>query len=228
MSVGPSKNLRKPIFGYGINDADYVVEHTVGGKKFVDPIYRKWVHMLERVFSEKRHLTHPSYEGCWIDVRWKWFSTFKEWAVNEYVPGYELDKDILIPHNKIYAPETCCFVPGKINSFIADRSRGKYPVGVSKHSTHNKYVSTCHDENQLSKYLGWYDTPEEAHEAYIVCKANVIRIVISREDLKPHINEALLRIADLIESGEYYIKHKPSTQSFSNLITNIEPIEEKA
>lgn len=208
MSVGPSRNLRKPIFGYGINDSEYVVEKSINGKKTVDPIYRLWVHVLERVFSEKYHSKRPTYRGCKIDAQWKYFSNFKKWADDEYVEGYEVDKDILFPHNKIYAPDRCCFVPKRINGFIADRSRGKYPIGASKHSTHDKYVSMCQDENQKYKYLGWHDTPEEAHKAYLSAKAEVVRIVVSKEALKPHIKQALFRIADMIESGNYYIKHK--------------------
>lgn len=54
----------------------------------------------------------------------KGFQEFAEWCQSEY--GYmnveqngrfwQLDKDILVSGNMVYSPDTCCFVPNRINS----------------------------------------------------------------------------------------------------------------
>lgn len=35
-----------------------------------------------------------------------------------HMEGWHLDKDILLKGNKVYSPETCAFVPAKINSLL--------------------------------------------------------------------------------------------------------------
>jgi hypothetical protein len=93
-----------------------------------------------------------------------------------YVDGYCLDKDILVSNNKIYSPETCCFVPKEINTIInrQKRQRGSLPIGVTKNK--NKYLS------QISKHkkriiLGYFDTPEDAFLAYKREKESYIKEV---------------------------------------------------
>ena len=56
-----------------------------------------------------------------------------------------LDKDILIKGNKIYSPQTCCFVPENLNSLITknDSIRNNLPIGVSWDKKKNKFISTC-------------------------------------------------------------------------------------
>lgn len=45
---------------------------------------------------------------------------------------WHLDKDILVAGNKIYSPETCLFVPNRINSLlIRGVKTGPLPLGVS-------------------------------------------------------------------------------------------------
>ena len=49
------------------------------------------------------------------------FQSFANWSVQQVgygVPGYQLDKDLLVKGNKVYSPENCCFLPGEINSAI--------------------------------------------------------------------------------------------------------------
>ena len=54
-----------------------------------------------------------------------WTKDVKEWfdnPVNGYKEGYSLDKDILVKGNKIYSPETCCFVPQDVNILFTKRT----------------------------------------------------------------------------------------------------------
>ena len=43
--------------------------------------------------------------------------------------------------NKIYSPDTCIFVPNRINCAFtkSNASRGKYPIGVSFDKKSNKF-----------------------------------------------------------------------------------------
>lgn len=75
-----------------------------------------------------------------------------------------LDKDILIKGNKIYSPNTCIFVPQKINSLFTKRNsvRGEYPIGVTYSKKNHKFEPQV----QGRGWLGYYDTPEESFEVY--------------------------------------------------------------
>lgn len=57
----------------------------------------------------------PTYEGCTVCDEWLYFSNFKKWFDENYIEGFQLDKDIIIRGNKVYSPQTCCFVPKEIN-----------------------------------------------------------------------------------------------------------------
>ena len=80
----------------------------------------------------------------------------------------QLDKDILIKGNKVYSPDTCCFVPQSINSLFIkrDNDRGNYPVGVYYNKQNKKYQALCSTRAGRQKNLGSYTTPEEAFQAY--------------------------------------------------------------
>lgn len=116
----PSNNQslanRKPVYGHGVNDADYVTCSTVNGKRVMCPIYRSWTNMLERCYGEKYQERRPTYIGCTVCNEWLTFSVFKSWMVTQDWTGKELDKDIRIKGNKTYSPETCCFVTTKENT----------------------------------------------------------------------------------------------------------------
>ncbi len=120
--------------------------------------YRTWNHMITRCYSEKQQIIQPSYMGCSVDERWYNFQVFAEWFENNYIEGFALDKDILVKGNKIYSPETCCFVPLQINQLFSVNSinRGNTPIGVrvsrnlfqvslkkfGKHITYGSYKTT--------------------------------------------------------------------------------------
>ena len=162
----------KLVYGVGIYDLRYDPSYCINKKnkgKIVwrCPCYQKWISILERCYGEKYLQRVPSYRGCSICEEWKTFSNFMAWMKTQSWEGKHLDKDILIPGNKVYSPETCVFVSNQINQLLKNNhtTRGKYPVGVvlSKHkkkfeSGLQRFGKTCH--------IGYFETPEEAHEAY--------------------------------------------------------------
>ncbi|WP_286231293.1 hypothetical protein [Neobacillus mesonae] len=145
--------------------------------------YSTWAAMLNRAYSEKYHSRNPSYKGVTVCKEWWNFQVFAEWFENNYYQieneEMSMDKDILVKGNKLYSPDTCVFVPHRINVlFIArTRARGKLPVGVAFNKVAKRYQSQCANANSEIVPLGHYDTPEEAFLAYKIHKERVIKDV---------------------------------------------------
>ena len=148
--------------------------------------YETWKSMLERCYSEKCKKKYPTYKDCSVCKEWHNYSNFKEWFNNNYyeIEGEKmaLDKDILVKGNKIYSPDTCVFVPQNINKLFTKRNkaRGEYPIGLYKPNNSNKYQAQCrifYNGKKQHKYLGLYNTIEEAFNSYKEFKENYIKQV---------------------------------------------------
>ena len=143
--------------------------------------YKFWFQMMNRCYSSKTLKTHPTYKDCTVCEEWHNFQNFAKWYEENYyeISGETmcLDKDILIQNNKIYSPETCCFVPERINLLFVFKNRGELPTGVSK--SRKQYSANCSvlDENNKSKriYLGLYKTIDEAFAIYKEFKETYIK-----------------------------------------------------
>ena len=142
----------------------------------ITKVYNTWKGILERCYDEKYQEKRPTYKGCTVDECWHNFQNFAKWYEEKYITGYQLDKDILIKDNKIYSPETCCFVSQEINKLFikSNASRGKYPIGVNKHIS-GKFQSQLN-----KKHLGTFDTPEEAFQAYKIAKEKYIKEIANK------------------------------------------------
>jgi hypothetical protein len=135
--------------------------------------YNAWSSMKQRCYDDKLHEKHPSYKDCSICEEWLDFQNFAKWFNQNYIEGYQLDKDLLIPGNKLYSPNTCCFIPQEINLTIIKPSVSReLPIGVYKR--YNKYITHI-KENKQSKYIGSFDTIEEASICYKVAKARQLK-----------------------------------------------------
>lgn len=123
--------------------------------------------MLTRCYSPKYHEQFLTYTNCKVCEDWKTLSKFKEWFDKNYIEGYELDKDILVKRNKVYSPETCCFIPREINGFLtkSNKVRGSFPIGVCFYKPNGKYKASIAIRGKV-KHLGYFETPVEAFEAY--------------------------------------------------------------
>ena len=112
-ATGGVKDRGSPsIVGFGINDADYVVNSR---SSTPCPFYRTWVGMIRRCYSPVEHKNQPSYIDCTVCREWAYFSNFRSWMLQQNWKGLDLDKDILVKGNKVYSPSTCIFVPRKLN-----------------------------------------------------------------------------------------------------------------
>ena len=115
---------------------------------------------------------------------------------NAYQPGWELDKDILKPGNKIYSPKRCCFVPNALNLLMNLYRATGLPPGVQlRHGSYKKspYTSTCFIRGRR-RYLGVFSTPLKAFRVYKEAKeAEIARVAKEyRATLDARIYRALL------------------------------------
>ena len=138
-------------------------------------IYYAWKNILERCYSEKLHKRKPTYKEITICDEWCNFQVFSKWYEENYIKGFQLDKDILVKGNKVYSPETCCFVPSEINNLFTNRknNRGLLPVGVRKYK--DTYRAKLRLNNTQTELKTVFITPEEAFYAYKVAKEREIK-----------------------------------------------------
>ncbi len=175
--------MGKLVCGIGVNDADYVVQvkETIGyvdGKQkqrlvYMCPFYQTWKDMIKRGYSEKLKLRHKTYRDCTVCEEWHLFSTFRKWMETQDWEGKQLDKDLLVPANKVYSPETCVFVSQQVNLFLIDRGskRGKYKIGCCWNKREGKFQSNCGNPfTGKSQHLGNFTDEEGAHQAWLAKK----------------------------------------------------------
>lgn len=149
------------------------------GKKTVE--YQAWSNMINRCYNEKYHATRPKSVGCTVAEEWLSFQTFATWLTNHdyHNLGYFLDKDLLIPKNRLYSPDTCLLLPHEINTLIADSETGSkdLPMGVQKYNDKYKAVLSI-DGKQ--KHLGCFEDIESAFATYAKMKEDNVKAVAER------------------------------------------------
>lgn len=158
----------------------------IGVGKYVSEIndvstieYDKWNDIFRRCYNSSFQNKNPTYHGCSVDPEWHCFQNLGEWFEQnynaDYMQGWHLDKDILIKGNKVYSSKTCELVPQEINALFtkAKKIRGAYPIGVTKAKNGRFFAAIS--KNKVRLPLGYFDTPEEAFEAYKEAKEEWIR-----------------------------------------------------
>lgn len=162
--------------------------------------YRKWEAMLDRVYGRgcKSDETNPYYSVS-VSEDFRWYKDFKYWCTTQVGfsnQGWALDKDILVKGNKLYSPDTCCFVPVELNSLLVNSraTRGEFPVGVHFDKSRNKFQAYIRKDGKR-KHLGRFSTPEEAFQVYKQSKEDYIKEVAEKykDQIDPRVYEALMK-----------------------------------
>lgn len=156
------------VSGIGYND--------INGERY-EQWYIIWNGMIDRCYSNSFHERCPTYIGCIVCDEWLIASNFKQWFSENYIPTYDLDKDIL-GSGKLYSPETCCFVPKHINYLFGVKRSNKFGTGVSYHKHTNTYTARYRELDRRVS-LGYYETIEEARNAYKEHKLNYVYKVLN-------------------------------------------------
>ena len=211
----------KLVYGFGINDVKEPAHYyDADGCRKHHSWYRKWHEMIRRCHSVKYQLKNPTYIGCTVSDEWKYLSDFKKWYeshVQGNIQDYHLDKDLFIPNNKVYSPDSCVIIPSRLNTLITkrDAKRGQYPIGVYFHSRELKFESRCREydivsNKSIKKFLGYHNTPEEASSAYVEYKSQLIESYIPQidqlsvsDEMKQRIKKGLKVQIQLLQEGSY-------------------------
>lgn len=146
--------------------------------------YKIWSDMVCRCYNKKKAKDRPTYKDVEVCKEWLDFQNFAKWcyeqkgftSTDNSGKVFAIDKDILVKGNKIYSPETCCFVPREINNLLLSRQnhRGEQALGVHKAYNSLKYTSAV-SVGDRGKYLGSFDTEFEAFQAYKDAKESYIK-----------------------------------------------------
>ena len=117
-----------------------------------------------------------------------------------------VDKDLLFPGNKEYAPDKCCIIPQTLNTMLSNckkhrltwiKKSADLPLGVR----HDKgvgmyygYIKPCGHDEVIR--LSYWDTPEEAFEEYKRHKQADILIMADKYKNKvpKKVYDALLKV----------------------------------
>lgn len=192
---GPRPELRKLIYGVGINDV--MIPYFTKSK-----VWKTWTGIIRRTDNRDPIWlsSKPSYIECTLDPRWFKLSAFKEWIEQwDDFENKEIDKDLLIPGNKIYGPDTCLMVRPVVNAWfkVTKHGGGELPRGVSWNSAWKIGRSPNPYRTQISPIggkrtgLGVYATIEEASAVFEKARKEQIKVLIETET-DPRVKTALI------------------------------------
>ena len=189
-----ANNIRKgsvsnPYFptAYGIG---YIGEgRWSGGNNKLE--YGAWRHMLARCYSSECSW----YDVCTVSSEWHNFQNFAEWYAEEYVKGWELDKDIL--SGKVYSRDTCFIVPREVNTaLIGVRDKNS---GVHYDRSRRKFQSYADVGGERIR-LGRFTTFDEAKTARNIVKSDYL-ITLANRYSAFKFSQPLITLADSLRNG---------------------------
>ena len=196
-----SISMRKPVFGVGVNNADYMQQPSTVGGRLTCPAYRAWKSIMSRSYNEKFHKIEPAYSSVVVASEWVGFMNFRKWWILNYVSGYHLDKDI-IGSGKVYGPNDCIYIPQWLNAFVmkGESKRGNSPTGVSKDTRSARFVAQCNNPiTNKREFVGYFSTEVKARDAYLERKiqhATSLKITMDNIDIRIYPN-----VINIIKKG---------------------------
>lgn len=196
-----------------LHQQKYIPFITLKGNK----AYNIWNGIYKRCYCRD-----DIYEGAYMCDLWKNdIKAFVKWWNENYyeIPGETMavDKDLLVPGNKEYAPDKCCILPQTLNTMLSNCkkhrvSKGRrvkgvpMPLGVRYDKFRKKYYAVYRPcGHQESITLSYWDTHFEAFEEYKKHKqADVIVMADKYKDLIPEkVYEALVNLEIKPYTEEY-------------------------
>lgn len=188
---------------------NYIQYITVKGNN----AYSIWHGIYNRCYNA----TDPDYDGSYMCEEWRGKKhgkdNFAEWYNSQYYEcdgeSMAVDKDLLFPGNKEYAPDKCCLLPQTLNTMLSNCKkhyfpRRKYsqsdlPLGIRYDNAREKYyavIKPCVFDLKPSRLPNYWNTPEEAFAEYKRFKeADIVMMAFKFKDKIPiEIYNALLKV----------------------------------
>ncbi|MBI6671332.1 hypothetical protein YA0637_07205 [Pseudomonas syringae] len=189
----------KDVLLYGVGIDDFAVTPDADNWS-----YNVWDRMLDCCYNNYSTRSSATYSDCTIAECWHRYSDFKLWFDKNCIVGYQLDKDILAPGNRVYAPDKCCFVPSYINMTVRwwrQAPKSGYPgvkifgSGYQAEITHKKSLKIGDWKlNALEAHCDWQrlkaNSIDDFLQDYLTEAAPNLRIV-----------KALIKYADRLRSN---------------------------
>lgn len=189
----------KDILLYGIGVNDFAVTPAAD-----EWSYNVWDRILDCCYNDNSTRSRATYFDCTVTECWHRYSDFKVWFDKNCIIGYQLDKDILLPGNRIYGPDTCCFVPKYINDAV--RWRREMPRSGYSGTTVFGGGFQAEITHKGSKQIGeWRTSAMDAHCDWQRLKAETIEdhLCDYLREVAPDLRvvRALLKYVDRLRSN---------------------------
>ena len=85
---------RGTICGFGINDVpELTFVKDENGKAELTQAYKTWTGIIDRCYRPGHEEKFKAYADCSVCEEWKYFSNFKKWFDENYIEGFDIDKD---------------------------------------------------------------------------------------------------------------------------------------
>lgn len=175
------------ILGVGLNDCP---GWSGRSNLYNFKVYRMWHHMLNRCYSAKYLETRLTYVGCTVCERWHILSNFAEDIKS--LPNYDLwvkginnvlDKDIRVPGNKVYSPQTCMFVTKSQSSSDVQRNHpGSIHSSEARLKKSIKIGRAVKATNLVTGKVEIFRSQLEASKALGVSPQSISSVIVGRRD----------------------------------------------
>lgn len=148
--------------------------------------------MTQRVRLAGSEQYYKSYAGVGIHPIFRDPQTFCDWVVEQkgWGLGWSLDKDLLGAFE--YGPDSCVFLPYKVNTLLAASARTSNGL-IGAHRSRGGWCSKV-GVNGVDVNLGVFDSAQAAHEAYCEFKELHLQLVADsyRDQLDLRAYQALM------------------------------------
>lgn len=193
---GMVKNPNKIIKLHGVAECDIGVDRE---DVEVNKAYDLYGSLINRVYGKKFLIRNTNYRDVTVCDRWLKFSNFKSDILKmkgfqkSISDKWELDKDLLSVGNKIYSPETCCFVPKALNNLFKiplEKSDKSLPTNVTRNRRSGKLLVRLQISPTEYKHLGSFNTLQEAFPVYK--EALLLRLSTLLEEYQEFLDDRLI------------------------------------